>query len=304
MSDRTGNAHGGNDRGELTESGHRAVEYEARTAGLRGFAPPTLEAVDRRRSELWTMAFAGLVCLAAGVAILTSGNGHHLGIANSIQFRVGTVALVVALAAYVIDKEHHLRRLAQMLVNERVVAEAMSDRLKELTTLCEAGEAMNSMLLIEEVLKLILSSAFELLEASSGSIMLLEDPDTLAAVCAVGDTAIRTRIKVGEELAGGVARRRVPSMIQGRVSDRGTGPVESALCVPLIHRDVLFGVLELRGSPERVYNEFDVRAVSLFAGHAAIAIANARLYDSERELNTRLSAALLHRGSTRTAHVR
>ena len=208
------------------------------------------------------------------------------------------------LAAYVIDKEHHLRRLAQMLVNERVAAEAMSDRLKELTTLCEAGEAMNSMLLIEEVLKLILSSAFELLEASSGSIMLLEDPDTLAAVCAVGDTAIRTRIKVGEELAGGVAQRRVARMVQGRVGDRGARPVESALCVPLIHRDALFGVLELRGSSERVYNEFDVRAVSLFAGHAAIAIANARLYDSERDLNTRLSAALLHRASSRTAHVR
>ena len=35
-------------------------------------------------------------------------------------------------------------------------------------------------------------------------------------------------------------------------------------------------MLNLNGSTERVYTEYDLRAVSLFAEHAAIAVANAR----------------------------
>ena len=66
------------------------------------------------------------------------------------------MVLVVALAVYVMEKEHHLRRLARTLIDERVLGAAMSNRLKELATLYEAGKAMNSVLVIDDVLKLIL----------------------------------------------------------------------------------------------------------------------------------------------------
>src|ERR1700689_3193599 len=88
------------------------LEREARIVGIKGFSTPSLEAVDRRRSQLWTGAFAGLASLAPAVGLLTSGGGHHLGFANRLGFRIGTVVLVVALAAYVMEKERHLRRLS------------------------------------------------------------------------------------------------------------------------------------------------------------------------------------------------
>lgn len=275
---------------------HEAVEHEARLVGMRGrgFSTPTLAAVDRRRSQLWTMAFSGLVCLAVSTAVLTSGNRGNLGLANTMGFRVGTVVLMVALAAYVMDKEHHLRLLAHMLISERVTAAATADRLKELETLHAASTAMNSVLLIEEVLKLILSSAFDLLDASGGSIMLLEDADTLVVVCAVGNASTeRDRIKLGQGFAGRVALQRAPILVQGVAADGRELATGSAVCVPMIHRDQLFGVLSLSGASDQVYTDFDVRSVSLFAGHAAIAIANARLYDAERDLNAKLSEALL-----------
>jgi len=125
--------------------------------------------------------------LAAAVALLTSAGGHHLGFANRLGFRVGTVVLVVALAVYVMEKERHLRRLATLLVNERVLGAALSNRLKELAVLYEAGKALNSVLVIDDVLQLILASAFELLEASSGSILLLEAPDNLVIACRAGE---------------------------------------------------------------------------------------------------------------------
>jgi signal transduction histidine kinase len=59
-------------------------------------------------------------------------------------------------------------------------------------------------------------------------------------------------------------------------------PVTSAISAPLIHRDELLGVLNVNSSGDRLFTEFDLRAVSLFAEQAATAIANARLYEVER----------------------
>jgi hypothetical protein len=250
------------------------LEHEARIVGLKGFSTPTLEAVDRRRSQLWTITFAGLVCLSASVAVLTSEGAHHLGFANRSGFRIGTIALVVGLAIYVIEKERHLRRLAMLLVDERVLAAGLSNRLKELVILYEAGKAMNSVLLIEEVLELILTSAFELLGATSGSILLVEDDGSLRQVCRTGDG--RSPLEMTEGIARRVLADKEPLLAHGKVIEKGRVDTQSTVCVPLIHRDEVLGVLSLSGGPDHHYTEHDLRAVSLFAEHAAIAVANAR----------------------------
>jgi two-component system sensor histidine kinase KdpD len=51
----------------------------------------------------------------------------------------------------------------------------------------------------------------------------------------------------------------------------------------LLHREDLLGVLNVNAAGDRLFTEFDLRAVSLFAEQAAAAIANARLYEVERE---------------------
>jgi GAF domain-containing protein len=58
--------------------------------------------------------------------------------------------------------------------------------------------------------------------------------------------------------------------------------VHSALSVPLVSRDVLFGVLNVNAGAGRRYTEYDLQVVSLFAEQAAGAIRNARLYETER----------------------
>jgi diguanylate cyclase (GGDEF)-like protein len=78
------------------------------------------------------------------------------------------------------------------------------------------------------------------------------------------------------------------------VSEKGTIDIESAACVPLIHRDDVLGVLILKGTGDHLYSEHDLRAVSLFAEHAAIAVANARLYEAERALSVELSHRVVH----------
>lgn len=268
------------------------LEHEARVVGLREFSTPTLEAVNRRRSQLWTIAFSALVCLSVAVALLTTEGAHHLGFANRAGFRIGTIVLVVGLAAYVVEKERHLRRLANLLVDERVLAAGLSNRLKELAVLYEAGKAMNSVLVLDEVLELILSSAFELLRTSSGSITLVEQGGELREACRSGDDDVP--FELAESFVKRVVAEGEPLLVEGKVTEKEHTDSQSTVCVPLVHRGSVLGALTLSGRSEHVYSEHDLRAVSLFAEHAAIAVANARLYEAEHLLTSALSHQVVH----------
>ncbi len=263
---------------------------EAKVVGLRDFSTPSLEAVERRRWQLWTVAFVVMALLAAGLVLMASSGASSVGLFKHLPVRVGLVLLTMAFALYVLEKEVHLRRLTRLLLDERVLTAALSNRLKELAAMVTVGKAVNSVLNLTQVLNIILSSALELLAAEGGSIMLLENPEELRAVCVRGNShAEGARLKVGESIAGYVAEQREPLLIAGQASRerfknlvQQDTPVESALSVPLINRDEILGVLNVHASADRMFTEYDLRALGLFAEHAAVSIANARLYEAEK----------------------
>ena len=263
---------------------------EARVVGLRDFSTPSLEAVEKRRSQLWTVAFVVMAALSAGLVLMASSGANNVGVLKLVGVRVGLVLLTIAFSVYVLEKEVHLRRLTRLLLDERVLTAALSNRLKELAAMMTVGQAMNSVLNITQVLDIILSSALELLGADGGSIMLLEGPDELRAVCVSGHSqAEDARQRLGEGIAGYVAEQREPLLISGAASRERfknliaqDPPVQSALSVPLVNRDEVLGVLNIHADVDRSFTEYDLRALGLFAEHAAVSIANARLYEAER----------------------
>ena len=249
------------------------LRQEARLVGLRGFATPTLEDVERRRLQLWLVTVLILVGACAAVA-LTADHPYVL--------RAGVAALAVAFTGYTVEKELHLRRLTRMLVDERVLSAGLNNRLQELTALLEAGKAINSVLELRSVLDIILGSATQLLEARGGSIMLLENATRLRVLCVKGnDAADGATAELDQGIAGRVASSGEAVVVNGHIGGR-VDPVDSAMCVPLCHRGELLGVLNVNAGPSRSYSEYDLRALGLFAEHAASAIANARLYETER----------------------
>ena len=187
----------------------------------------------------------GALAIAMVLVSYESSSGlRGFRLANLGGFRVGVVLLTVAFGAYVLEKEVHLRRLTRLLIDERMLTDALSNRLKELATLSAVGKAVNSVLDLEEVLDIILSSACELLGGESGSVMLLDGPDQLRSVCVLGNPlAADARVKIGEGIAGHVAQSGEPMLIKGpadrqrfqRVTEREV-PVPSALSVPLTNR--------------------------------------------------------------------
>ncbi|MHB8452649.1 MAG: GAF domain-containing protein, partial [Mycobacteriales bacterium] len=105
----------------------------------------------------------------------------------------------------------------------------------------------------------------------------------------------------GQGIAGHVAQTGAPLLINGPASGmRFPGlvskhvSVASALSVPLVERGRLVGVLNVSADGDRRFTEYDLRAVNLFAEHAAAAIAKASLYEETRRQATELAHAATH----------
>jgi putative methionine-R-sulfoxide reductase with GAF domain len=266
------------------------LRREARVAGLRDFKTPSLEAVERRRMQLWVLMTIALIGVAVTVVVISAGPAVDApSVLSGPVLRMSIVLLASAFCVYMIEKEVHLGRVTHMLTDERVLTAALTNRLHEVTLLLEAGKAMNAELELPAVIETILRSATDLLDANGGSVMLREDDDLVAVSVRGRDEARGTRLKLGDGVAGHVALRREPLLIDGHVdpcefpglADRDPY-VESAMSVPLIHHDEVLGVLNVNAARGSAFTQFDLRALAVFAEQAASAIMNARLFEAER----------------------
>jgi two-component system sensor histidine kinase KdpD len=265
--------------------------------------PPQLEDVQHRRRQLFALLLLVFVLVAGGLVLLAVASdlfGRPLPFVNVDVLRIGFVLLAVAFALYVREKERALNRVERALIEERVLSAALEGRVRELTSILRAGRAVASTLSLEDVLHLILGSAQDLLGATEGSVMLFDDEKKalrIAASVGLTEEAATREIPVGEGVAGWVAEFREAVILRGDVSDprfRRFVPkdrtVLSAMSAPLWARAEPVGVLNVSVSEgDRMYTEHDLRALTVFAEHAAIAINNARLYQREREASVRLT---------------
>jgi signal transduction histidine kinase len=267
----------------------KIIETEARIVGLRDFNTLSLDAVEHRRIQLWILTSITLVCISVCVVVLSIWPSSGWSAMSSGALRWGIVLLSIAFCVYAIDKERHLQKLSRLLTDERVLTAALSNRLRELSLLLQAGKAMNAALELDAVLDVILHSALELLTGTSGSIMLVDGEELVARCVRNNPDALGRRVAIGEGIAGRVARTKEPILINGKPTsqefpglDARTQAVASSMSVPLVHRDQLLGVLNVNADAGSTFNAYELRALSMFGEQGAVAIANARLFDAER----------------------
>jgi len=168
-------------------------------------------------------------------------------------------------------------------------------KVDELSALFSLSSTIVSSLDRKLVLQQIMNNAIKLLNAGAGSLMIFNDDiKRLEIEVAVGlpDKVIRnTRIKLGEGIAGKVAMERKARLLKAGIKDRESRSDEkakeipSALCVPMVSRNKMIGVLNVK---EKIgggnFDQFDMELLSMLAGQAAIAIENAELHKSLRNL--------------------
>ena len=275
----------------------------ARTAGINR-RKLSLSEVDRRRVQLWAISIFLVAAITVAIALYTLG-ADVLPVTLDFQDLTTWIVLVLvgglalAFLVYVIEKELSLRKLTGLLIEERILSTALSNRISEISALSELVKSVNATLELDDVFRLILSSALELLGGNEGSIMLLnEETKQLEVVSYQGppiEPLIRAKTDLGVGIAGAVAQSREPMLIQDFEAPQLGMPhhpergIYSSMSVPLLRHDELVGVLNLNETDgRRRFSEEDIRALGFFAEHAAIAIANAKLFEQERETVARL----------------
>lgn len=154
------------------------------------------------------------------------------------------------------------------------------EKIKELDMIWRINEQIMSFESMETLLESMLKGAVEVMEATSGSIMLIEPPgsDTLIIKAAQGlrsDVVKKVVGKVGEGIAGMVAERREGMLLLDDLMDprlRTRRKVTDALSVPIIGEGELLGVLNLNTKKDQAFGEFDLFMLNTLTKQIATAI--------------------------------
>ncbi|MBI5910279.1 MAG: EAL domain-containing protein [Betaproteobacteria bacterium] len=192
-----------------------------------------------------------------------------------------------------------------------VVARAVSVRrlrlenleLRNTVAIHELNQAIAHTLDPNILLDKIADAALAQFDADEASIMLLADDGGSLYIAAVRgerrDTLLGTRLPLGEGIAGWVAARREPLVLEGEVKDprlaslRPRADIQSALSMPMITRNQLIGVLNVNCIKKRhAFTLGQIKVLSIFVNAAAAGIEAARLYEAERKADARYREVL------------
>jgi signal transduction histidine kinase len=227
---------------------------------------------------------------------------------------LGVLVLIRATAARFADEDVNI---LATLAGQLAVAIQKSESVartelmaRQMATLYDLGLETSALRDLQQLFVKGAEEAGRLIGADHTSVMRLEEDESheggVLRIFAVWGRDPRNEnyslpvFKVGEGIAGRVARDRVPVMINdtGQQSDfvLRPNPVSRLLCVPLTYYDretdapALFGVLNATRKPgaPRFTND-DLEYVTRFAGQLSIAVANSMAFGAERERGEQLA---------------
>ena len=158
-----------------------------------------------------------------------------------------------------------------------------------LSTLFELGREVTSVLDLDELLAKIPQLIARLTKFSAFSVYLLDEKrQELRIAYAVGypDDASSVRLSIGQGVVGAAVKEGRPILVNDiRREPRYRGPLRnmlSQLAVPVRRKGKVIGALNLLNEVEGAFTPQDEALLRQFAAHVAVAIENARLFESER----------------------
>lgn len=175
----------------------------------------------------------------------------------------------------------------------------MASMEKLMRSCVEIGKAVTATLNVDQILSIILNRLSELIPARNWTLYLLDPVDqtlVFEVVVGVDKTSLENiRIQPGEGIAGQAARSGLPVRIPSNVYsdkrfneqvDQITGfKTESVICLPLIARGSVIGVLELINPEDpELFDDAFLPVFLLLSDFMAIAIVNARNYEKINQL--------------------
>ena len=251
---------------------------------------------------MWILSGLVLLSLGVGFYVTVVPEGEVKSIAplfgNLPTLRIGLMVLVTLLSVYIIRGEMENGRLLRELWENKVNIDTLNQRVVELSVLHDVSAAINSTLDMNKTAGLIMDSAFKLMPAEVGSILLAGEEDGERFDVIVnrnpsGQGPRQLTIEPGKGLLG-------QAVVDGRITlaDRNVRDeplrelvgsermITSAVCAPLKHKDRVAGLFVLANlTCKGDFDQRDVELLAIFADQVAIALENARLFqDLEQSL--------------------
>ncbi len=180
----------------------------------------------------------------------------------------------------------------------------LEDRIGELHAIFEIDKAITSAVDLDTVLQQIVQMSIGLFDAKISSLMLLDEETqelVMAAAHGLSEEYIhKGNIKVGESIAGRVIKEGRPIAVSDITNDprhiySGYALKEgltSLLSVPLSLKDKVIGVLNIYTDDQHNFTPHEINLFTSLASQAAIAIENARLFESLEEIYLDVITAL------------
>jgi sigma-B regulation protein RsbU (phosphoserine phosphatase) len=203
---------------------------------------------------------------------------------NKDQFAAADVELLRQFAAHV----------AVSIVNAQLFERVRTDA-DAFETLAEIGRDVASVLDLDELFSRIAHATRRVIDYRTFGLWLLDDErGELEIKIAVqyGEKVAVRRIGLGEGLVGYAALHKEPVLVPDVSADprylNVVADVRSELAIPMLLKDRCIGVLDLESPELDAFTKRDVEILTLLASQAAVAIENARLYETVRANEVRL----------------
>ncbi|UCD16659.1 MAG: GAF domain-containing protein [Candidatus Zixiibacteriota bacterium] len=169
--------------------------------------------------------------------------------------------------------------------------DSASKSLEDLRALLQVSLAVNSSLVVEDILQVVMKKAIELLSAERGFIMLLDEKGTLQFKVAYNlskESLMEEDFKISHSIVNQTASSGKSVYTSDAQSDERYAKqksimelhLRSIMCVPLKIKSKVIGVIYLDNSSQaKLFLKSDLYLFELYAQQAAYAIHNAGLYD-------------------------
>ncbi len=189
----------------------------------------------------------------------------------------------------------------ELMTENRILRLQIDTTKKELDFFEEVSKTLTSAVELNEVLGTIMKKAKPLIKAEAWSILLLdEETGELIFEKTAGKKEGRKkikkeRLKQGEGIAGWVAQEKIPVVVpdvskdprfSGRIDKEIDFRTKSIMCVPIMNKGSILGVLELvNKTTNEPFTKEDLDLVLRIVDHAAIAIERSALYQKMTEMS-------------------
>lgn len=183
--------------------------------------------------------------------------------------------------------------------------EAMRRQALQLDTLSQVSESVASSRMIDDVLRLIVTTTAQMLDSKICSLMLVDDEKgtlRIAATQSLSEAYCRKPpLRIGQSISGRAVKEQRPVYVPNVKKEKEffyqdlakRESLCSLLSVPMMIKDKVIGVINTYTSTVHTFDDKEIQIMQTIANQAAVAIENTRLMEQSFEMKEALTVRKL-----------